>query len=126
MQTYTQNDYRGAVMERKRINISSKRQVTIPQKYFEMLGFEDEAECILRDGELILRPVRYDGGEFAEQILADLLQQGYAGEELLAKFKETQRQIRSAVERMMAEAAELAHNRHDTPPTLDELFGAEE
>ena len=33
-------------MERKTIRISSKRQVTIPQRYFERLGFGEEAECI--------------------------------------------------------------------------------
>ena len=39
---------RESTMERKIISISSKRQVTIPQKYFELLGFDDEAECILQ------------------------------------------------------------------------------
>ena len=29
-------------METKRINISPKRQITIPQKFFTALGFEDE------------------------------------------------------------------------------------
>ena len=43
-------------MERKLIRISSKRQVTIPQRYFDRLGFGQEAECILHGDELILRP----------------------------------------------------------------------
>ena len=34
-----------AVMERKKVSISAKRQITIPQKFFTMLGFDDEAEC---------------------------------------------------------------------------------
>lgn len=29
-----------SVMEHKIISISSKRQITIPQKYFEVLGFD--------------------------------------------------------------------------------------
>ena len=59
------------VMEKKRVSISAKRQITIPQKFYTALGFADEAECILRGGELILRPTRVtSGGEFAEQILA--------------------------------------------------------
>ena len=78
-------------MERKMIRISGKRQITIPQKYFDLLGFDTEAECILRGNELVIRPVsERSGGEFAEAILADLISQGYQGEELLAKFKETQ------------------------------------
>ena len=30
-------------MERKMIRISGKRQITIPQKYFDLLGFDTEA-----------------------------------------------------------------------------------
>jgi hypothetical protein len=40
---------------------------------------------------LVLRPVKENtSGEFAEQILADLIRQGYSGEELLEKFKQAQ------------------------------------
>ena len=46
-----------APMERKRVAISAKRQITIPQKYFKSLGFDTEAECIVRGNELVLRPV---------------------------------------------------------------------
>lgn len=100
---------RGDSMERKTIRISSKRQVTIPQKYFDALNFGAEAECVLRGNELILRPALHrSGGEFAEQILADLLSQGYAGEELLTRFKAEQRKIRPAVEKLIAEADAIA------------------
>lgn len=68
-------------MDKKIISISSKRQITIPLKFFEMLGFKDEAECIVRGNELIVRPARqYAGGEFSEQILADLISQGLSGD----------------------------------------------
>lgn len=30
--------------ERKIISVSTKRQVTIPQKFFDLLGFQNEAE----------------------------------------------------------------------------------
>ena len=94
-----------ASMESKKVSISSKRQITIPQKFFTLLGFNTEAECIMRGNELVLRPVKENtSGEFAEQILADLIRQGYSGEELLEKFKQTQRKIRPAVEAMLAEA----------------------
>lgn len=100
---------RGAPMERKRIRISAKRQITIPQKYFDKLGFEDEAECIVNGNELILRPIRaQSGGEFSEQILSELISQGYGGEELLKQFKLAQKKIRPAVENLIAEADELA------------------
>lgn len=109
--------------EYKRISISSKRQITIPQKYYEQLGFGSEAECTVRGGELVLRPAAgSDSGEFAEEILSDLLSQGYSGDELLAKFKETRRKIRPAVESMIAEAD--AEARREAPSaSFEEIFG---
>lgn len=116
---------RSPVMERKTISISNKRQITIPQKFFEQLGFEREAECVLRGSELVIRPVnRRNGGEFAEQILADLLKEGYAGDELLAQFKRMQRKVRPAVEKLIAEADAIASEK-SASPSLDDLFGAE-
>ena len=32
-------------MEIKKLSISAKRQITIPKKFFTMLGFDTEAEC---------------------------------------------------------------------------------
>jgi bifunctional DNA-binding transcriptional regulator/antitoxin component of YhaV-PrlF toxin-antitoxin module len=78
-------------MEMKKVRISSKRQITIPQKFFAMLGFDTEAECMVRGNELVIRPAKTNtGGEFAEQILADLIEQGYSGKELLQFFKQAQ------------------------------------
>ncbi len=42
----------------KKVSISTKRQITIPLKFFTMLGFDTEAECMVRGNELVLRPVR--------------------------------------------------------------------
>ena len=36
----------GVAMNRKTIKISEKRQITIPQKYYEELGFTNEAESL--------------------------------------------------------------------------------
>lgn len=113
-------------LERKIISISVKRQVTIPQKYFEALGFNNEAECILQDGGIFLRPVRETGnGEFAEQILADLISQGLSGEKLLEKFREQSKKVRPAVEKLIAEADDLARSGQGKV-SLDELFGPED
>ena len=112
-----------STMEKKIVSISSKRQITIPQKFFTMLGFTDEAECIVRGNELVIRPARqYTGGEFAEQILADLIAKGLSGEELLTQFKAKQAQIRPAVEAMIAEAEEAAHD-NGAYATYDDIFG---
>lgn len=116
----------GVTMTSKKVTISAKRQITIPQKFFALLGFENEAECTIRGNELVLRPVRSNaGGEFAEQILADLINRGYSGKELLKKFKEEQKKIRPAVEAMMAEADEIAAGKGKYS-TYDDIFGTEE
>ena len=114
------------MMDKKIVSISSKRQITIPQKFFSMLGFTNEAECIVRGNELVIRPVRSNsGGEFAEQILADLIAQGLSGEELLKQFKAKQAQVRPAVEAMIAEAEEAVRGNGEYS-TYDDIFGDEE
>ena len=115
-----------ASMESKKVSISSKRQITIPQKFFTLLGFNTEAECIMRGNGLVLRPGKENtSGEFAEQILADLIRQGYSGEELLEKFKQTQRKIRPAVEAMLAEADRVAESKSGGY-SLEDVFGTED
>lgn len=116
----------GAAMDRKQINISSKRQLTIPQKYFEMLGFESKAECVIRGNELVIRPVKENtGGEFAEQILSDLISQGLNGEDLLAQFKLIQKKVRPAVEAILADAENAALGKGEFS-TYKDIFGSEE
>jgi len=94
----------------KRVRISPKRQITIPQKFFAALGFADEAECFMRNNEIVIRPLK-SSGEFAETILAELVAEGATGQELLKKFRERTKQIRPAVEKLIAEADELAERK---------------
>ena len=116
----------GVAMNRKTIRISEKRQLTIPQKFFEALGFTTEAECILRGNEIVLRPVKEQGGgEFAEQILADLIKQGLSGDQLLAEFKKTQKKIRPAVETMLTQAEQAARGEGESY-SYNDIFGTEE
>jgi len=112
-------------MEMKKVSISAKRQITIPQKFFAMLGFDTEAECMVRGNELVIRPVKTNaGGEFAEQVLADLISQGYSGTELLDRFKKAQKEVRPAVEAMMMEAGRVAASESEYVSYRD-VFGGE-
>lgn len=113
-------------MEIKKVSISAKRQITIPQKFFVMLGFGTEAECMVRGNELVIRPVKTNtGGEFAEQILADLIAQGYSGNDLLDHFKKAQKEVRSAVETILIEAKRVAAS--EAPYTsYKDIFDTEE
>ena len=96
--------------EQKKVTITSKRQFTIPQKFFTELGFDREAVCTLGDGMLIIEPVKPEnGGEFAEQILADLIAEGYSGQDLLSEFKSRQSKVRPAVEKMLKTAKDAAN-----------------
>ncbi|MFA7673560.1 MAG: AbrB/MazE/SpoVT family DNA-binding domain-containing protein [Clostridia bacterium] len=112
-------------VERKIIHISGKRQITIPQKFFEALSIGDTAECILNGGSIIIRPFNENaGGEFAEQILKDLIQQGYEGQTLLDRFKETSKKIRPAVEALMLEAEDIAKTGKGA--TMHDIFDSED
>lgn len=113
-------------MDRKILSISSKRQITIPQKYYQALGFGDEAECAVQGGELVIRPVkRAAGGEFAEQILSDLILEGYSGEALLSEFKRRQALVRPAAEAMLADAGKIAEGKAEYE-TYEDIFGTED
>ena len=115
----------GNPMNRKTIRISEKRQLTIPQKFYEALGFSTEAECILRGNEIVLRPVKgQGGGEFAEQILADLIKQGFSGNQLLDEFKKAQKNVRPAVEAMLTQAEQAARGEGESY-SYDDVFGSE-
>ena len=115
-----------ATMEKKIVSISSKRQITSPQKFFALLGFDTEAECVVRGNELIIRPAKQSaGGEFAEYILADLIAQGLSGDELLKAFKNKQAKVRPAVEAMIADADEVAMG-NGKFYTYDDVFNSED
>lgn len=114
------------VMNNKKLSISSKRQITIPQKFFTMLGFGSEAECYVRGNELVIRPVKTQSdGAFAEQILADLIAEGLSGEKLLSEFKNAQKKVRPAVEAMLAEAEKSANGETESF-SYEDIFGVED
>ena len=111
-------------MMKKRISVSQKRQITIPIDFFTAVGVENEVECYVQNNAIVIRPVREAAGEFDEEILTDLISQGLQGEDLLAKFKETRRKVRPAVESLLNEAA-LAATGKAAYSTYEEIFGSE-
>ena len=113
----------GITPEQKKVTISSKRQFTIPQKFYTALGFDREAVCTLSDGMRIIVPARSEsGGEFAEHILSDLIAEGYGGQELLSEFRSRQSKVRPAVEKML-NAAKDAVNGIGEYYSYDDVFG---
>jgi bifunctional DNA-binding transcriptional regulator/antitoxin component of YhaV-PrlF toxin-antitoxin module len=89
---------------KKRISVSRKRQITIPIDFFNSIGIDKEVDCYVQNNVIVIKPVREGFGEFDEQILADLISQGFSGQELFARFKDARNQIRPAVENLLEQA----------------------
>lgn len=123
----TKNKNKDMLIEKRQINISSKRQITIPVKYYEALGLDKELDCIYSNGMLILTPIQNNDPALTEHILADLITQGYTGEDLLNEFKKINRKARPAVEKIIEEANMLAMaaSQNYVDPT-DSIFGTDE
>ena len=110
--------------ERKIINVTGKRQVTIPLKFYEKLNFGKEVECFLTDNAIVLRPLTTSDDSFAMEILRDLVSQGYSGEELLAEFAKQRANIKKAVGMLIDEADEIAAGKRKGATTKS-IFGEE-
>mgnify|MGYP001432566006 CR=1 FL=1 len=114
-------------LQKKRINVSPKRQITIPLQFFKELGIGSEVECFIKDGAIVLKPVHDISETFAVEILDDLVKQGFQGQELVAKFKEVTGKVRKAVESMIDEADEVAENiEDDGNAKVVEIFSTED
>ena len=109
---------------KKRISVSPKRQITLPLAFVNQLGIEQEVDCVLEQNAIKILPVCEDTGAFDDLILAELISEGYSGQELLCKFKEQRSKIRPAVEKLLEEADRVA-----TDPglayTYEDVFNSE-
>jgi len=113
------------IMDRKIINVSKKRQITIPLKFYKHLGLESEVECSLEDDAIVIRPLNRNAGEFSVEILKDLISQGYSGDELVKHFEAQNKNIKKAVSRMLEEADEIVAG-EKTTANFDDIFGSED
>ncbi|MEG0494057.1 MAG: AbrB/MazE/SpoVT family DNA-binding domain-containing protein [Clostridia bacterium] len=113
-------------MLKKRIAVSGKRQITIPIEFFNQLGIDKEVECYVRNGSMVIRPAATEtSGEFAEQILADLLAQGLQGKDLMERFRQINRSIRPAAQKLIEEADSIAAGKAPFA-SMEQLFGGED
>lgn len=112
-------------MNRKRIAVSKKRQITIPVEFYNSLGIDKEVECYVQNDSIIIQPVNNVSGEFDDEILEDLISQGLSGEELLEEFKRIRHKIKPALENML-EDAKLAAGGKIESYSYDDIFCAED
>jgi len=108
----TKNKQNKVTIQKKIISVSRKRQITIPLEFCKKVGIRQDVECYTVNNSIILRPISEQStGEFSEQILADLISQGYSGDELLKQFKLKSKQMRPAIEKLLEEAEEVANGK---------------
>lgn len=112
-------------MQRKRLAVSKKGQITLPIRFVRELGIEYEVECSIDNGAILIRPARPSGGEFADIILRELVAKGLTGDDLVREFSECNRKIRPAVEAALAEADAVSSGRQPSA-TIEDVFGGKE
>ena len=108
------------VLDKKKISISPKGQMTMPKKYYIKYNFNNSADIIDMGDGLFIRPTSEDMGEVDEEILADLISQGLNGNELLVEFRNQRKKIRPAVEKMLNIVDESIKNKEYV--SFDEVF----
>lgn len=101
----------------KRISVSSKRQISIPKEFHDHLNISDEVTVELVGDHLVITPIRESMADFSDEILADLVKEGYVGEQLILEFKRRKSQIGPAIEMLVNETSKTETT------SIDELFG---
>ena len=117
----------GNPMNRKTIRISEKKAADHSTEIFLKRSASLRKQSVSCGAtRLWLRPVREQGGgEFAEQILADLIAQGFSGDQLLTEFKKCRKKVRPAVEAMLTQAEQAARGESESS-SYEDVFGTEE
>lgn len=87
----------------RRVKVSKQRQISIPKEFYDALNIDDEATVEFTGKELIIRPLIAEEEDFSEDILRDLVGQGYTGDELIQKFSKMKRNIPKALDYMKKE-----------------------
>src|SRR5699024_10465080 len=106
----------------KQLKVSAKRQITIPKRFYDKLGINQEVTCELRGTEIVLRGVPQTE-DLSEKILEDLVAQGFEGQSLVQEFHKHKVHVRIAVEKMNADSRLAASNLQDNDNAeTEELF----
>lgn len=108
-------------MDRKIISISKKRQITIPLEFYTHLNLENEVECSLENGAVVIRPLHRESTEFSAEILKDLVAQGFTGNELIKQFERQSKNIKNAITNMLEEADAIAAGEKSSA-NFDDIF----
>lgn len=90
-------------MERLKLKVSPKGQITLPKKLRHMLSIGDYVYVNVQKDKAVLEPVSLID-EFDDLILRDVKKEGYTGREAAAKVKEKKRALLKALEQELQES----------------------
>lgn len=102
----------------KRVSISSKRQISIPKEFYDALDLGRDVNIELYHNRLVIKPGNDNSEDFSGEILQDLIDEGYAGNELVQEFNFRKSQIPNAIKSLIDEAVE-----NSKPTSVNDLFG---
>ncbi len=111
-----------AFKNRKIVSTTGKRQLTIPKKFYEKLGFGKEVECFIEKNTLVIRPLLLDESAFSVEILRDLISEGYSGEELIEKFSAESKLMKTAISELIKEGKDIAEGKKKGA-SMKDIFG---
>ena len=100
-----------ALAEPLAIEISSKRQITIPAKAYEEAGFKDYALCTWSDKGMFLQPLDVEDEDVTIDILRYLINEGYEGEDLIAQYKAMKKKVVSVKDKLDEAERDIAEGR---------------
>ncbi|GEM_PF-754280 len=100
-----------ALNQSQTVKISSKRQITIPSKFYEAGGFDEYALCTWTENGLLLQPLKVNDEDNSVTILRQLVAEGYEGDELVDKYEEIQNKIVSIKHKLQIAEDDIAEGR---------------
>ena len=107
--------------KKRRVRISSQRQVTIPKEFYEEMNLSDEAMFEFTGKEIIIRSAEPEVVDFSTDILKDLVAKGIEGAELIDEFTRIKASIPQALEAMKNEARQQPAIKGNLDDYLDAL-----
>ena len=111
---------------KRRVKVSQQRQLSIPKDFYQALGLADEAVMEFTGNEIIIRPATFEEVDFSEDILQDLIAQGFSGQELLQQFKKAKAQVPAALHALEQETLQQPVIQGSLGDYLDALEDDEE
>ena len=100
-----------ALNQSQTVKISSKRQITIPSKFYEAGGFDEYALCTWTENGLLLQPLKVNDEDNSVTILRQLVAEGCEGDELIDKYEEIQNKIVSIKHKLQIAEDDIAEGR---------------